>query len=699
VFSSDSSVISNLKITGAFRGVNFSRDKAAISGYHSSFVLNNVTINNSQAPVFVQYGNVSIKHCYLTSDVAGDLINIKYAKYALVENCELKGNDQFDSDGIDYDQIYNGIIRNNRIYNFYGFNSDAIDLGEGSKNILIENNIIYNIQDKGVSIGHGSTASIKRNIIANCDMGIGIKDFDSFGYVEHNTFYGNNYSIACYEKNIAAGGGNAEIINSIIANSKTASLFVDAISNIDVSYSLSNTDTLVGLYNTFAEPNFLNNLLLAAHSPGIDKGNPSLPADPDGSLPDLGAFPFDPDKQINLIINEIHYHPPIGSENEFIEIVNGGGTGINLYNFQLTGDIHFTFPGAMLSPGEYCLVAKNAVNYKGSGYQVFQWDEGALPESAGNILLFDNQGNLIDYVNYDSKYWWPREANGSGPSLELHHTSLENMTSSNWRISYQPGGSPGKSNNSAAINNIYINEFLASNTETNQDEYGESDDWIEIYNSNTYPVNLGGLFITDNLNRATKYQIPINNAEQTTIPGSGFLLFWTDAQPEQGTMHLNFKLDKTGEQIGLIQIVENDTIFIDSLSYIEQTTDISYGRIPDGSITWNSFSDPTPQDSNQFVTGITSQQERSLRYSLSQNYPNPFNPKTTFTYQLAEPSLVELSIYNLLGQKVATLISKKQPAGEYKIEWDASAFVSSVYFYRLETDKGFFQTRKLLFLK
>ena len=82
-----------------------------------------------------------------------------------IENCEFRGNNAYDTDAIDYDQISNGAIRNNKIYNFYGFNSDGIDLGEGSKNILIENNLILNCADKGISIGQASTAEIKRNII------------------------------------------------------------------------------------------------------------------------------------------------------------------------------------------------------------------------------------------------------------------------------------------------------------------------------------------------------------------------------------------------------------------------------------------------------------------------------------------------------------------------------------------------------
>jgi len=89
----------------------------------------------------------------------------------------------------------------------------------------------------------------------------------------------------------------------------------------------------------------------------------------------------------------------------------------------------------------------------------------------------------------------------------------------------------------------------------------------------------------------------------------------------------------------------------------------------------------------------------ALNYTLSQNYPNPFNPTTTISYQLPISSSVNIYIYNLLGQKVADLVSKKQPPGNYRIEWNAAGFASGVYFYRLETEKGFVQSRKLVLLK
>jgi len=161
-----------------------------------------------------------------------------------------------------------------------------------------------------------------------------------------------------------------------------------------------------------------------------------------------------------------------------------------------------------------------------------------------------------------------------------------------------------------------------------------------------------------------------------------------------------------GEQIGIAQLVENDTLFIDTLTYAEQTTDISYGRYPDGSANWNFFDNPTPLDSNRIGTAIEYPETLPLQFSLSQNYPNPLNPKTTIEYQISLSGgirggfpFVQLEIFNILGQKVATLVSEKQPAGRYKVEWDATKFASGVYIYKLSTDQGYTKAKKLILLK
>jgi photosystem II stability/assembly factor-like uncharacterized protein len=86
-------------------------------------------------------------------------------------------------------------------------------------------------------------------------------------------------------------------------------------------------------------------------------------------------------------------------------------------------------------------------------------------------------------------------------------------------------------------------------------------------------------------------------------------------------------------------------------------------------------------------------------FILEQNYPNPFNPVTTIRYELPVPCHADVSVYNMLGQKVATLVSEKQPAGSYEMQWDASKFPSGLYLYRLKSDIGFSMTKKLILLK
>jgi hypothetical protein len=84
---------------------------------------------------------------------------------------------------------------------------------------------------------------------------------------------------------------------------------------------------------------------------------------------------------------------------------------------------------------------------------------------------------------------------------------------------------------------------------------------------------------------------------------------------------------------------------------------------------------------------------------LEQNYPNPFNPLTIIKYEIVNTSYVELIVYNTLGQSVATLVSETKAPGKYSVEWDADNFVSGVYYYRLSTQKGQAQTKKLILLK
>ncbi|KAA3614187.1 MAG: T9SS C-terminal target domain-containing protein [Calditrichaeota bacterium] len=86
-------------------------------------------------------------------------------------------------------------------------------------------------------------------------------------------------------------------------------------------------------------------------------------------------------------------------------------------------------------------------------------------------------------------------------------------------------------------------------------------------------------------------------------------------------------------------------------------------------------------------------------FNLFQNYPNPFNPTTTISYQLKTKSNVQLTIYDISGREVKTLVNKRQTAGQHSVDFDASGLSSGIYFYRLSTSSGFVQNRKMVVLK
>jgi hypothetical protein len=247
---------------------------------------------------------------------------------------------------------------------------------------------------------------------------------------------------------------------------------------------------------------------------------------------------------------------------------------------------------------------------------------------------------------------------------------------------------------------LVINEFLASNEACCIDSSGYYDDYIEIYNYGDEAVDIGGLFITDEIgNYDDYYQIPAGN-DSTIIEPGDFLLLWADKESEQGVLHVEIKLSSDGEKIGLF--MPDSTTVVDTLTFGEQSDDISYGRYPDGSDTWQ-LMNPTP--------GAANTQELSLDeallipevFVLHQNYPNPFNPVTTLRYDLPENSFVNVIIYDMLGRQVRTLVNTTQDAGFKSVIWDATndygkPVSAGVYLYKIQAGE-FVQTKKMVLLK
>ena len=100
-----------------------------------------------------------------------------------------------------------------------------------------------------------------------------------------------------------------------------------------------------------------------------------------------------------------------------------------------------------------------------------------------------------------------------------------------------------------------------------------------------------------------------------------------------------------------------------------------------------------------YYTGINQlSNEIPKGFTLHQNYPNPFNPTTKIRFELSKASIVRLTVYDVLGKEITTLVSEKLSSGSYEVDWNATGYTSGVYFYRLET-KDFSETKKMLLVK
>ncbi|MFB6317665.1 lamin tail domain-containing protein [Saccharicrinis sp. FJH54] len=137
---------------------------------------------------------------------------------------------------------------------------------------------------------------------------------------------------------------------------------------------------------------------------------------------------------------------------------------------------------------------------------------------------------------------------------------------------------------------IIINEVQSSNNSTIQDNYGEYEDWIELFNSNDFEVDIAGLILKDNVDT---WQIPSGDPITIMQPGTYFLL-WADDEEVQGKFHTNFKLSASnGEYLGLYK--SDGTTVIDSVTLPPLSADVSYGKCD---TEWIIFNTPSPASEN-----------------------------------------------------------------------------------------------------
>jgi hypothetical protein len=212
-------------------------------------------------------------------------------------------------------------------------------------------------------------------------------------------------------------------------------------------------------------------------------------------------------------------------------------------------------------------------------------------------------------------------------------------------------------NNAAAPIVAYINEWMAANTSglLNTNNGNRHDDWFELYNPGSSPVNLAGYYLTDNLFNKFQFAIPSGYI----IPANGYLLVWADGAPGLNTntdpaLHVNFKLDAGGEQIGLFA---SDGTQIDGVVFEAQFDDVSHGRFPNGTGPVYFLASPTPKAPNTSwanrypvlapIPDQTTDAGQSLGFMA--NATDPDSPPQILTFSLAPGAPTNATIHPASG--------------------------------------------------
>ena len=187
------------------------------------------------------------------------------------------------------------------------------------------------------------------------------------------------------------------------------------------------------------------------------------------------------------------------------------------------------------------------------------------------------------------------------------------------------GLTPVRINEVSAANGIHVNEYFKRN------------DWVELYNTTDEPIDVAGMYLSDNEKKPLKYQISKGDSQtSTTIPAHGYLIVWCDKLESKDQLHASFKLDADG---GSVLLTAADESWSDRLIYTEHHEDQTVGRYPDGGNDIFVINVPTIAQSN-----------------ISTSYLVPVEQSDVTGIDIAQISDInsQISLYNLAGQPVVT---------------------------------------------
>jgi len=224
------------------------------------------------------------------------------------------------------------------------------------------------------------------------------------------------------------------------------------------------------------------------------------------------------------------------------------------------------------------------------------------------------------------------------------------------------------------VGEVVVNELMANNLQTAFDNYGESDDWIELYNTSTHAIDLSGLYLSDDITWYTKWAFPMNSV---ILPNS-YLIVWADNDTTQVGLHANFKLSSNGETL----FYGNGVNLYDQVSFGLQSADISYARCPDAGIF--AFAAPTFNATNNCFAGIVEGSSNELSI-----YPVPF--QESFTLKVTHEDAYELMITDMQGRKILATVFN-----DLDVQINSEQWKAGIYLLCITNSTGETQTKNIL---
>ncbi len=429
-----------------------SQDNACIDTENAELTLENCLFRNNYRCIHMTGGSILVDSCDLTGWNSGEIFFMGGGESANIQNSSF-GNmvnpPSSHHDGVEFQDCRTGeyLVKNCEVFNIDG---DAFD--SNSSSLILEGNRVWNVTDKGFSIGIGAAGTqisdvvLTGNIISGCYTGIAVKD-DSYAEITGCTIYGCDIGVRAYNKTAGSGGGNAVVTNSIFDSNSTIFSIEDD-SDVTVNYSLTgNIEPWTGEGNIAADPEFAGwgsrDWHLSYTSPCIDAGSPLI-FDPDGTRSDMGAL-FFPQIFDGLVINEIQsvndttIADNYGEYNDWFEIYNGTGYDCDLSWVYVSDDpsnlAGYQFPpGTMIPSGGFLVVWADSDSWQdgyhlpfrlsGSGDSLYFSRQPAGDQMNVTGSLDDDAPRLIDFKYFgaiapDRSLGWVPDGAGQWSILEF----------------------------------------------------------------------------------------------------------------------------------------------------------------------------------------------------------------------------------------------------------------------------------------